>query len=117
MANQILKAFLAAAERDGVTYLKVQGLDNVQMRAWHVSPHHIVAATTAERAISYSLSIGLVEQDGLFATATELSESELAEPCYTGDDDESWRQKTIGHFLAETDKERLLCETLPSKPA
>lgn len=116
MADQLYRSFLAAAERDGVTHLKVQGLDNVQMRAWHVSPHHIVAATTAERAISYSRSIGLGEQDGLFATATELSESELAEPCYTGCDDESWRQKTIEHFLTETDEVRLLCETLLNKP-
>jgi hypothetical protein len=86
----------------------------MKMRAFHVSTRHIVAASTAEAALSYARSIGLDEQDGLFASATELSEAELAGPCWTGYDDKTWRQDSIGNFVAETSEPRLLCESLPN---
>jgi len=89
--------------------------EELRLRAFHVSPIYIVAALTSESALLYARSVDLCDKDGLFDMAIELSDAELNEPCWTGDDDNSWRQDTIGNFLAETVEPRILCEMLPSR--
>lgn len=86
----------------------------ITFRAWHVSPHHIVAAESASEAIGHARSIGLDEADGLYPAALELNAAELALPCSTGDGSgNQWRDATISTFLEEVSEARLLCETCP----